>query len=227
MPAVTTRAPTPYAPEFFGVFSPWRAGALAGVRGEQVGQWARYGLIRPTIFRGRPANRYAFFDVAEAIVVHWLRVEGFGYPAIHEAIGAARERHPEWPLVQGRLGIARHTVDPGRDRGVIVQRAREGEYVEIGRAGQQVVLRPALLDFAQDMLRAGGWIAHANGLDRIEVDPTRLGGAPTLRGSRWPVERVARIAADAEGHAILVQEYELDEHDVRQAVAWTKAAEEL
>jgi uncharacterized protein (DUF433 family) len=227
MPAVIVTDRNRDAPEFRGVFSPRRAGALAGVSGDQVGQWARYGLIRPTVYEGRPANRYAFFDIAEAIVVHWLRDQQFGYDEIHMAIEAARADHPNWPLVRGKLGVARHTVEANRDRGVIVQRMPEGEYVEIGRAGRQVVLRPELLDFAQDMLRTGGWIAYANGLDRIEVDPTKLGGAPALQGSRWPVERVARIAADAEGRAILVDEYKLDERDVDQAVQWTKVAEKL
>jgi uncharacterized protein (DUF433 family) len=227
MPAATTTDPDRDAPEFLGVFSPRRAGALAGVSGDQVGQWARYGLIRPTVYEGRPANRYAFNDIAEAIVVHWLRDQRFGYEEIHTAIEAARADHPNWPLVHGRLGVARHTVEADRDRGVIVQRMLGGEYVEIGRAGRQIVLKPELLDFAQDMLRTGGWIAYAYGLDRIEVDPTKLGGAPALRDSRWPVERIARIAADTEGRSILIHEYELEARDVDQAVQWTDVAEKL
>lgn len=227
MPAATAAQHDTGAPEFLGVFSPRRAGALAGVSGDQIGQWARYSLIRPTVYKGRPANRYAFFDIAEAIVVHWLRDQDFTYNEIHNASESARDEHPNWPLIRGHLGVARHSVESDRDRGVIVQRIPEGVYVEVGRAGRQVVLKPELLDFAQDMLRTGGWIAYANGLDRIEVDPTKLGGAPALRGSRWPIERVARIAADAEGRTILLKEYELDEGDVEQAVVWTNAAEEL
>jgi hypothetical protein len=111
MPATTEAPASTDAPEFLGVFSPRRAGALAGVSGDQVGRWARYGWIRPTVYEGRPANRYAFFDVAEAIVVHWLRDDGFRYPEIHEAIAAARAQHPLWPLVHGELGVARHTVE--------------------------------------------------------------------------------------------------------------------
>jgi uncharacterized protein (DUF433 family)/DNA-binding transcriptional MerR regulator len=227
MPVKELNRSTEEAPEFRGVFSPRSAGALAGVSGDQIGQWARYGLTRPTIYEGRPANRYAFFDIAEAIVVHWLRDQHFSYDEIHEAITAARVEHPRWPLLRGHLGIARHTVESDRDRGVIVQRTAGGNYEEVGRAGRQLVLKPELLDFAQDMLRTGGWIAYANGLDRIEVDPTKVGGAPALKGSRWPIERIARIAADAEGRDILINEYGLDDTDVAQAVTWTKAAEKL
>jgi DNA-binding transcriptional MerR regulator len=217
MPAPTTVQPDTGAPEFAGVFSPRRAGALAGVSGDQIGQWARYGLIRPTVYKGRPANRYAFFDIAEAIVVHWLRDQHFHYSEIHHAIESARGEHPNWPLTRGQLGVARHSVESDLDRGVIVQRTPEGAYVEVGRAGRQVILKPELLDFAQDMLRTGGWIAYAHDLDRIEVDPTKLRGAPALGGSRWPIERIARIAADAEGRAILVREYGLVSMDAAGA----------
>jgi uncharacterized protein (DUF433 family) len=222
MSAMTQSRPT--APEFLGVFSPGRAGALAGVSGDRIGQWARYGLIRPTVYRGRPANLYAFYDVAEAIVVHWLRDQQFDYSAIHEAIAIARKHHPEWPLLKAPLGVARHALQG--DRGVIVERI-DGGYVETGRPGGQIILKPELLDFARDVLRTGGWIAEQLHLERIEVDPEKLGGVPTLRGRRWPVERVARIAADDEGRGILIHDYGLDERDVAESVRWTEAAAAL
>ena len=210
-------------PEFLGVFSPQRAGALAGVSGTRIGQWARYGLIRPTIYEGRPANRYAFKDVAEAIVVHWLQDQGFSFDEIHQAIANARIAHPLWPLQEAPLGIARSVQG---DRGAIVER-RGGVYVETGRPGGQVVLKPELFEFASDMLRSGGWLADRLRLERIEVDPEKLGGAPTLRGRRWPVERVARIAADPKGWAILRDDYGLDDQDVEESVRWTEAAAAL
>jgi uncharacterized protein (DUF433 family) len=211
-------------PELLGVFSPSRAGALAGVSGDRIGQWARYGLIRPTVYEGRPANRYAFYDVAEAIVVHWLRDQQFDYSAIHAAIAIARKHHPKWPLQKAPLGVARLAIEG--DRGVIVERI-DGGYVETGRSGGQIILKPELLDFARDMLRTGGWLADKLQLKRIEVDPEKLGGVPTLRGRRWPVERVAQIAADEEGRAILIEDYGLDERDVEESVRWTEAAAAL
>lgn len=212
-------------PEQLGVFSPRRAGHLAGVGGDRIGQWARYGLIRPTIYEGRPANRYAFYDVAEAIVVHWLQSEGFSYDEIHSAIDAAAGEHRTWPLLEAPLGVARDAVD--HDRGVIALHVGDGEYVEVSRPGGQVVLKPELFHQASDMLRTGGWLARELGLQRIEVDPRKLGGAPSLRGHRWPVERVARVASDAEGRAFLVAEYDLDERDIDEAIRWTTAAAAL
>jgi uncharacterized protein (DUF433 family) len=224
VPTTSPNAPPVTAPEFLGVFSPRRAGALAGVSGDQIGQWARRRLIRPTVYEGRPANRYAFHDVAEAIVIHWLRERGFPYSEIHAAIAHARQTHPGWPLLKPDLGVALHAIEG--DRGVIVERFGGG-YVETGRPGGQTILRPELLDLARDMLRTGGWLAEQLKLERIEVDPEKLGGAPTLRGRRWPVERVARIAADDEGRAILIHDYGLDERDVEESVRWTQAAAAL
>jgi uncharacterized protein (DUF433 family)/DNA-binding transcriptional MerR regulator len=214
----------PSSPAFSGVFSPYRAGALAGVSGNRIGQWARYGLIRPHAYEGRPTNRYAFFDVAEAIVVHWLQSLEFGYPEIHDAIAAARREHPQWPLLHGTLGVARHALET--DRGVIVQQV-DGQYVEVGRRSGQAILKPELLDFARDMVHTGGWLAHKLGLIRIEVDPQKLGGAPSLRGRRWPVERVAQIAADSEGRGLLIEDYGLDERDIEESLRWTEAAAAL
>jgi uncharacterized protein (DUF433 family) len=214
------------APEFLGIFPPYRAGALAGVSGNRIGQWARYGLIRASYFEGRPANLYAFYDVSEAIVVHWLRDRGFGYGEIHSAVSAARKDHPEWPLVKGRLGVAKHAVH-GDPRGAIVQEVDKDVYVETGRAGGQVMLRPQLLDAARDVLRRGGWIADQLRLKRIEVDPQKLGGAPTIKGHRWPVERIAQLAADEKGRAILEADYRLKRPEIDESLIWVKAAAAL
>ncbi len=219
---VASRSAIAERPGSLGVFSPRRAGQLAGVGGDRIGQWARHGLIRPTIHAGPPANRYAFNDVAEAIVVHWLHAQGFGYDDIRLAIRKAGESHRSWPLLEAAVGVAHHGLE--RDRGVIALRTAEDQYVEIGRPGDQIVLEPELFDQASDVLRQGGWLARELGLTRIEVDPEKLGGAPSVKGHRWPVERVARIAADDDGRALLIEDYDLDERDVDESVRWTLAA---
>jgi uncharacterized protein (DUF433 family)/DNA-binding transcriptional MerR regulator len=208
-----------------GVFSPYRAGALAGVSGYKLGQWARYGFIKPTLYRGRPANLYGFQDVAEAIVVHWLLDRGFSYDQIHGAINAARVEHPNWPLLTAPLSVAQHAVE-GDPTGAIVLKVRKGVYVDTGR-GSQITLRPSLLVHARDMLQRGGWLADELGLMRIEVDPTKLAGAPTVRGRRWPVERVAQLATDDEGAAILVDDYGLEDRDIDESCRWVRAAMSL
>ena len=225
MPVLALESP-PAHPDHVAVFPAHRAGALAGVSGSRIGQWARYGLITPTLYAGRPANLYAFLDVAEAIVVHWLLERGFEYTDIHSAIESARETHPDWPLLTAPLGVAQHAVR-GDTRGAIVQEIRRGIYVDVGSPGGQITLKPQLLERTRDMLRRGGWIAEELGLHRLEVDPQKLGGAPTLRGRRWPVERVAQLAADEDGRRVLVDDYGLDARDVDESVRWVKAAARL
>jgi len=209
-----------------GVFSPFRAGALAGISGNRIGQWARYGLIKPTLFRGRPANLYAFHDVAEAIVIHWLLDRGFSYAEIHEAIESARVEHPDWPLLTAPLGVAQHAV-AGDPRGAIVLEVEKGTYVDTRGGSEQITLRPALLEGARDMLRRGGWIAAELKLKRIEVDPGKLGWAPVLRGSRWPIEHIAQIADDEPGRAVLTSDYGLHRQGIDEAVRWVRAASRL
>lgn len=213
-------------PEQLPVYPAHRAGALAGVSGYRIGQWARYGLITPSFYKGRPANLYAFLDVAEAIVVHWLLDRGFTYDDIHTAIDGARQAYPHWPLLHAPLGVAQHAVE-GDERGAIVQEVHRGVYVDAGRGGNQVTLRPQLLDRTRDMLRRGGWIAEELGLVRIEVDPGKLGGLPTVQGRRWPIERVAQLAADQVGRAILIDDYGLDDRDIAESLRWVAAAAQL
>ena len=157
--------------------------------------------------------------------MHWLHAQGFGYDDIRLAIGKAGAADRSWPLLQAAVGVAHHGLE--RDRGVIALRTTDGQYVEIGRPGDQTVLEPELFDQASDVLRQGGWLARELGLTRIEVDPERLGGAPSVKGYRWPVERVARVAADDEGRALLIEEYDLDERDVEESIRWTLAAAAL
>lgn len=231
-----TPTPTPTlpsdAPELLGVYAAHRVGALAGVSGYTVGQWARYGLIRPSFRKGLPAHLYSFHDAAEAVVIHWLQDRGFSYARIHDAIDRVREEHPDWPLLRAPLGIAQHAVE-GDPRGLIVLRLDEGAYVDTSVTArdevgdEQITLRPELLDEARIMLRRGGWIADQLELERIEVDPEKLGGAPSLRGHRWTVERVAQIGCDDEGKAILVEDYGLDARDVDESLAWVEAAAAL
>lgn len=212
-------------PENIGVYTPRRAGALAGISGQTIGQWARYGLVKPTVYEGRPRNLYSYFDVAEAIVVRWLLEEGFKHAHVRAAISSVWEEHPDWPLLNAPLGIGRQSV---HDRGQLVREVQPHVYVDVsGTAPEQVVIRPTLLDAARDMLRHGGWLADVLALERIEVSPLKLGGQPSLRGRRWTVDHVARLGADEEGRDILVSQYGLDPAEVDEALAWTEAAEAL
>jgi len=58
-------------------------------------------------------------------------------------------------------------------------------------------------------------------LDRITSDPTRMNGQPCVRDLRLTVRRVVELAALYPDRAELCREYpELEEEDIRQAIAW-------
>jgi uncharacterized protein (DUF433 family)/DNA-binding transcriptional MerR regulator len=223
MRSVTQGQVEPFAAR--GIFSPFRAGALAGVSGNRIGQWARYGLITPTYFKGRPANLYEFRDVAEGIVVHWLIERDFTYDQIHVAIERARSENYTWPLQEAPVGVAQHAVE-GDPRGTIAFELTRGVYVD-ALHGDQLTLQPQMFERARDVLLRGGWIADRLGLQRIEVDPAKLNGTPVLRGRRWPIERVAQLAADAPGKRVLVEDYGLRPDEIEESERWVDEALKL
>lgn len=208
------------------IYSPSMAGALAGVSGQSIGQWARHNMIQPTVYEGRPANLYSYYDVAEALVVRWMLDEGISHRDIRLALDGVRDRYPRWPLLRADIGVGRLSVD---DRARLVRREAPGVYVDAtGRDPEGwIIIPPTLLGRARDMLAHGGWLAAANKLDRIEVAPRKMGGVPTLRDRRWTVDQVARISDDDAGRYLLREAYGLSEDEIREARTWAEAAQEL
>jgi hypothetical protein len=149
---------------------------LAGVPGDRIGQWARWGHIRASVFDGEP-HVYAFSDVAEALAVHLLLDAGIGLPVVRRAVerlGGATA----WPLSSGRLHVVDHRLAVER-----------GDVLEDVFSEQQTVLPLNGRLTATKLLRRGGYPARAIGrLDAVEVDPARACGRPCVRGSRVPVE---------------------------------------
>lgn len=56
-------------------------------------------------------------------------------------------------------------------------------------------------------------------LDRIQIDPERMGGQPTIRNLRLTVRRVVELLALYPDRNELLQEYpELEDDDIQQAL---------
>ena len=61
-------------------------------------------------------------------------------------------------------------------------------------------------------------------LDRITIDPEKMNGQPCVRNMRLTVKRVVELAALYPNREDLLTEYpELDEEDIRQALAYVAA----
>lgn len=197
-------------------------GRLAGVSGDQIGQWARYRYIRSSQSGGRP-RVYSYQDIAEAMVVHQLRDNGASYKLIRFTLDALRDDADvgDWPLSHAQLA----TTPPkgGRASSVVLLRG-DHNFDVTGRVWHEVIDLGDLRRIAADLNR-GGWAARElPDLEHIEVDPDRLSGRPAIRGRRVAARSVAELAATPQGIEVLADEYELDSDEIRDAQRWWEVA---
>ena len=111
-------------------------GALAGVTGNTIGQWARWGYIRASQSDGEP-HVYSVEDVAEAAVVQSLLERGVRHRDVRRAI-ARLASYGEWPLSEAPLA----TTADGR----LVLRENGNAYALSARGWQLMASPPALED---------------------------------------------------------------------------------
>ena len=112
---------------------------MAGVSGNTIGQWARWGYIRASQSSGDP-HVYSVEDVAEAAIVRALLERGIRHADVRKAI-ARLGGYGDWPLSEAPLAT---TADGGRPG--IVLRERDGTYALSDRGWQLVVAPPPTED---------------------------------------------------------------------------------
>ncbi len=196
------------------------AGLLAGVSGDTIGQWARYRYIRSS-WSSKIPRVYSFQDVAEAIAVHELIDRRVKHAAIKRAILWLRDEYGDWPLQTAPLATPdRRLTAPG-----VALRTDAGAY-DVGRRRGQAYFSFVELRDISELLRRGGWaLRGADDITRIEVDPDRLSGQPTIRDRRVAAEKVARIAHLPGGLRILASEYGVTKREAGDAVRWYERAQ--
>jgi DNA-binding transcriptional MerR regulator len=121
-----------------GSFLAGEVGELAGVTGNTIGQWARWGYIRASQSDGDP-HVYSVEDVAEAAMVHALLERGVSHMMVRRAI-AHLGSYGEWPLSEAPLAVS------GEPRPRIVLNEREGAFALSPRGWQRMVAPPPLED---------------------------------------------------------------------------------
>ena len=122
-----------------GHFLAGEAGELAGVSGNTIGQWARWGYIRASQSDGDP-HVYSVEDVAEAAIVHDLLERGVRHAEIRRAVRRLGH-YGDWPLSEAPLST---TVGNGRP--AIVLREAGGVFALAPRGWQRLVEPPPLED---------------------------------------------------------------------------------
>jgi DNA-binding transcriptional MerR regulator len=119
-----------------GHFLAGEVGELAGVSGNTIGQWARWGYIPSSVSTGEP-RVYSVEDVAEAAIVGELLSRGVPHADIRRAIARLGEEYGDWPLSEAPLGTA---AERGRTR--VVLRERDGLYALSPRGWQLMATPP-------------------------------------------------------------------------------------
>ena len=191
-------------------------GFLAGVSGDCVGQWARRGYIRSSVFEEIP-RVYAFQDVVEAIVVHQLFDEGVTHAAVRRLLKDLGEKYGRWPLTHADLWVE---DQPGRKQHVFF--LEDGETWD--RHSQGVLRQIVRLREVIGTLRRGGWVVRNHPeIKHIEVNPDRLSGAPVIRGKRVEAVVAGELALTKEGRQVLRTDYGLTAPEVRDAGKWYRA----
>ena len=119
-----------------GHFLAGEVGELAGVSGNTIGQWARWGYIRASQSDGEP-HVYSVEDVAEAAIVRALLARGVRHRDVRRAIDRLKG---DWPLSDAPLA----TTAEGRPR--IVLRENGDAYALSDRGWQLMTAPPRLED---------------------------------------------------------------------------------
>jgi DNA-binding transcriptional MerR regulator len=110
------------------------AGALAGVSGTTIGQWARWGYIASSQSAADP-RVYSVEDVAEAVIVAQLLERGVSHADVRSAVKRLGG-YGAWPLSEAELAT---TVEAGRPR---IALREDGEWLVLGRRGWQASAEP-------------------------------------------------------------------------------------
>jgi len=216
-----------------GFYHAAEVGQLAGVSGAVVGRWRRRCYILASQSAGESPYVYAYQDAAEAMVVHDLVDRGVPPRHIRQAMARLREENgKDWPLHAEKLLAPSEPESKGSVR---VDRRREPlvlaamtfshsvpdpENVPVPDPEGLPVLGPEYLRLIAQQLHNGGWaVRELPELRHIEVDPDKMSGRPSIKHLRIAAEDVAVIAEES-GHEYVKEEYELEDSEIRDAVAW-------
>jgi uncharacterized protein (DUF433 family) len=209
-----------------GYYLAHEAGWLAGVSGDRIGQWARRGYIRSSVSPIVPLV-YSYQDVAEAMAVHELILRGTPLQRIKRAIELLREEYGDWPLTQAPLVTAELRGREGKSSAALLLE-RQGGFTDLDRDPLQGVLEIGELRRIVSELRRGGWaVRQLPDLRHVEVDPDRLSGRPTIRGTRVPAELVAKLSSTSDGRKTLKSDYGVTERQIQDAQRWWDAVEDI
>lgn len=174
------------------------ASKMSGASVGQLAHWRKTGVLVPEIENAKPPYLYSFRDIVALRTFAWLRGDK-SLQMIRKSLDTMREldlvEHPStYKLVKLGQSIGVHrdgdqaidiAKNPGQTTiGTLADVFAEFETIKKRRVDD--LLRP----------RAG-----------VEVNPSRLGGWPTITGTRIPFDLVAELVSDGTVQPERVQEF--------------------
>ncbi len=161
-------------------------------------------------------------------MVHALLDRGATHLAIKRSIGNTRSKYGDWPLSAADLWTTDGHQTSGKGAPIVLK--EEDLLLDVGTGTGGQLFMPSIGDLrrVQGLLRRGGWaIFVVPEVESIEVDPDRLSGRPTIKGTRVAAERVAELASEEGGRKILTRDYGLDRRQIDDAIKWYQAVNRL
>lgn len=162
---------------------------MSGATPDQLRYWRTRGILRPEIEDEKSPYLYSFRDIVALRTLAWLRGD-HSLQMIRRAFSTLSEldmvEHPaSYTLV--KLGKSIGVVDQN-DPGQAIDLVREPGQITVG------TLEDVFARFESHNRRVVDPLLHPR--DGVEVNPSRLGGWPTITGTRVPFDVVASLIGD-------------------------------
>jgi uncharacterized protein (DUF433 family) len=153
---------------------------------------------------------------------------GATHLAIKRSIENTRSKYGDWPLSVAELWTPDSHSSSGKGTPIVLK--EQELLLDVGKGTGGQLFMPSVGDLrrVQGLLRRGGWaIFIVPEVESIEVDPDRLSGRPTIKGTRVAADRVAELASEEGGLKILTRDYGLGRRQIEDAVKWYQAVNRL
>lgn len=163
------------------------ASKMSGATVNQLQYWRSTGVLRPEIESSKPPLLYSFRDIVALRTVAWLRAD-LSLQAIRKALSTL----PELDMVEHPASYK--LIKLGNSIGVVVEGDSAIDLVK--EPGQSTVgtLEDVFAEFETKNHRKVDPLLHPRA--GVEVNPAKLGGWPTIVGTRIPYDIVATLIED-------------------------------
>lgn len=164
------------------------ASKMSGATVNQLAYWRASGVLRPEVESTKAPLLYSFRDIVALRTIAWLREE-HSLQSVRKALATL----PEFDIVEHPASYK--LVKLGSSIGVMPEDADHAIDL-VKQPGQQTIgtLEDVFAEFeARGHRKVDALLRPRQG---IEVNPSKLGGWPTITGTRVPYDIVATLIED-------------------------------